>query len=59
MMKGNARKFRAKEKRLLRLYSLWQETRREDVQERCVKLLREILALEPTFSLRHEFDRAF
>ena len=58
-MKGNARKFRAKEKRLLRLYSQWQETRREDLQRRCLGLLGEIVAIHPTFSLRHEFQRAF
>ena len=58
-MKGNARKFRAKEKRLLQLYSLWHETRREEIQRRCLGLLGELLSLEPRFSLRHEFQLAF
>ena len=59
MMRGSARKFRAKERRLLQLYSQWQETRRVDLQKRCLGLLREILSLEPRFSLRGEFDQAF
>ena len=58
-MKGNVRKFQAKAKRLLRLYSLWHETHREDVQEKCMMLLSEILAVEPRFSIRREFQKAF
>jgi len=58
-MKGNARKFRDKEKKFLKLYSQWQETRREDLQRRCLWLLREILALDPRFSIRSEFQGAF
>lgn len=58
-MKGNARKFRAKARRLLRLYSQWHETHREDLQRKCVLLLSEIQAVEPRFSLRNVFDKAF
>ena len=58
-MKGNVRKCRVKARRLLRLYSLWHETRREDLQRKCMRLLSEILAVEPRFSLQHEFRKAF
>lgn len=58
-MKGNVRKLHAKARRLLRLYSLWHETHREDVQRKCLALLGEILAAEPRFSLRREFQKAF
>lgn len=58
-MRGNARRLRAKAKRLLQLYSLWHETYRGDLQRQCVGLLREILSIEPHFSLRHEFQKAF
>jgi len=58
-MKRSARKFKLKAKRLLQLYSLWQETRREDVQEKCMGLLGEVLELEPEYNLRQEFQNAF
>ena len=58
-MRRSARKFKAKAKRLLKLYSLWQETRREDIQQKCMGLLGEILDIEPSFSLRREFQGAF
>lgn len=58
-MKGNVRKLQAKARRLMRLYSLWHETHREDVQQKCIMLLSEILAVEPRFSLRREFQKAF
>lgn len=58
-MKGNARKFESKAKQLMRLYSLWHSTHREEVQQKCIMLLSEILAVEPRFSLRREFRKAF
>lgn len=58
-MIGNARKFREKSDKLLRLYSLWQETRREEIQRQCLMLLGEILIQDPSFSLRREFQKAF
>ena len=58
-MKRSARKFQVKAKRLLRLYSLWQETRREDLQQKCMGLLAEILDMEPSFNLRGQFQDAF
>ena len=58
-MKRSARKFKAKARRLLKLYSLWQETRRADLQRKCEGLLGEILDIEPDFNLRREFQTAF
>ena len=59
MMKGNVRKFHEKAKQLLKFYSLWQETRQEHFERQYLKLLSEILAVEPGFSLRQEFQKAF
>ena len=58
-MKGNARSLRAKARRLMRLYSLWHATHREDLQRKCVVLLSEIMAVEPRFNLRSQFQKAF
>lgn len=58
-VRRNARRLRVKAKRLLQLYSLWHETHRGELERQCVGLLREILAMEPHFSLRHEFQKAF
>ena len=58
-MKGNVRRFQAKARKLMRLYSLWHETQRDDVKKQCLRLLGEILAVQPRFSLRKEFRDAF
>ncbi|MCB9799547.1 MAG: hypothetical protein H6757_02170 [Candidatus Omnitrophica bacterium] len=58
-MKNDIRKFRTKEKKFLQLYSLWQETRRCEIQRRCLGLLGEIIRMKPQFSLRREFEVAF
>jgi len=58
-MIGNARKFRAKANRLLRLYSLWHETNRGEIRRECLHLLSEILSVDPRFNLRQEFQKAF
>lgn len=58
-MKESVRKFRTKEKKLLQLYSLWHETHRDDVQRKCITLLGQIVAVNPSFSLRHGFQKAF
>ena len=58
-MKRNVRRFRAKARKLLRLYSLWHETNRDDLREECLALLGEVLAVEPSFKLRNEFQQAF
>lgn len=59
MMKGNVRKFHVKARRLMRLYSLWHETNREEIKNECLSLLREIQNVRPQFSLRNEFQKAF
>jgi hypothetical protein len=51
--------FRAKARRLLRLYSLWHETNSIEIQRKCLALLGEILAIDPGFSLQKEFKSAF
>ena len=43
----------------MQLYSLWQETRNEEVEKKCLGLLGEVLAQDPKFSLRQEFQTAF
>ena len=59
-MKGNVRsKFREKARRLLKFYSLWQETRQGHFEQQYLKILGEILAVHPGFSLRQEFQKAF
>lgn len=58
-MNESVRKFRAKERKLLRLYSLWHETHRDDLERQCLTLLGEILAVQPQFKLRNEFQSAF
>lgn len=60
IMTANARRgFKAKAKLLLKLYSMWHETHRQDIQMRCLNLLGELMAADPKFSLRREFQIAF
>ncbi len=56
-MKENVRKIEVKARKLMRLYSLWHETHREEFQRKYLTLLGEILAAEPRFSLRREIQR--
>ena len=58
-MKGNARNLRAKEKKLIQLYSLWHETHQDAVQKKWISLLGEVLTVDPSFNLRQEFRMAF
>ena len=58
-MRGSVRNLRAKERRLIQLYSLWHETHQEELEQQCLKLLGEIMTAEPRFSLRREFQQAF
>ena len=58
-MTGNVRRFRTKARRLMRLYSLWHKTHREEVQQKYLELLGEIMTLRPHFNLRQVFKRAF
>lgn len=59
MKRENARNLRAKEKKLLQLYSMWQETHQEDLQKKWLSLLGEVLSVDPSFNLRREFQMAF
>ena len=58
-MRGSVRRFRVKARRLLRLYSQWHLTHQDDLERRYLTLLAEILAVNPRFSLRQEFQKAF
>lgn len=58
-MRKSVRNFDDKAKKLLQLYSTWQETRRTGMERQCLALLGEILAIDPQFSLREEFRNAF
>jgi len=58
-MKKSVRSLHLKSKKLLKLYSQWQETRQEDLQRRCLALLGQILAIEPQYTIRGEFKNAF
>ena len=58
-MRGSVRRFRAKARRLLRLYSQWHLTHQEGLERRYLRLLAEILVVDPGFSLRQEFQKAF
>ena len=58
-MKRKLRKFQVKARRLLQLYSLWQETRRDEIQRKCLGLLKEIQAIDPRYNIRQEFRDAF
>ena len=59
-MKGSVRsKFQTKAKRLMQIYSLWHETHEARLEHQYLRLLGEILQLEPGFSLKQEFQKAF
>lgn len=55
----NLRKFRSIEKRFLQRYSAWQETHRFELASEALHLLSQLLHLNPNYSARHTFDRAF
>lgn len=57
MMKENVRKLEIKARKLMRAYSLWHETHKEEFQRQYMTLLTEILAVDPRFSLRREMHR--
>lgn len=58
-MKGNARSYRAKEKKLLRLYSEWHATNRDDLRRKCLTVLGHILMVDPQYKIRQPFQQAF
>ena len=58
-MSQKLRKFRSLEKRFLGLYSAWQETHESEFAYRWMRLLGEMLRLQPNYSVRHPFESAF
>lgn len=58
-MRTNLRRLRVIERKLLRLYSAWQETHRIEFAARSVELMGQILRLNPHYSIRNPFERAF
>ena len=58
-MKENVLRSNVKTRRLMQLYSVWQETRREEIQQKCLALLGDVIATDPNFNLRQEFQKAF
>lgn len=58
-MTRKVRKTRSVEKQFLKIYSAWQETHRHEFAQSCMKLLAELLRLNPKYSVRHPFDQAF
>jgi len=55
----NVRRSHSKQRRLLQLYSLWQETRDDELEGECLKLLGQILRSNPRYRLRQAFRVAF
>ncbi len=54
-MKGNVRsKFREKARRLLKFYSLWQETRQGHFEQQYLKILGEILAVHVPYGINDD-----
>ena len=56
-MKG--RLLKEKADKLIKLYSLWHETNRADIQKRCFSVLSEILAIKPDFDLLKELNVSY
>lgn len=52
-------KIRSMERKLLRCYSAWQETHRLEFAAKSMALVGEILRLNPHYSIRSPFERAF
>lgn len=59
MKKSVHNRVRTQERRFMRLYSLWHETHHEDYERQYLSLLGEILAKDPAFNPRHDFQAAF
>ena len=53
------RKFRLIERKFLKLYSAWQETHQLQFAYGCEKLLGELLKINPGYSVRAHFQKAF
>ena len=58
-MTQKVRKFRFLEGRFLQLYSAWQKTHQLSLAMACLKLLAQLMELNPHYSFRHPFDQAF
>ena len=58
-MTQKARRFRTLENRFLAVYSAWQETHRLELATESLRMLGELISLNPRYSFRHSFDRAF
>ncbi len=58
-MTRKLRKLRVLERRFLKCYSAWQETHRLEFADAWMKLLGELLSLNPRYSARHPFQQAF
>lgn len=56
-MRGNALKLETKARQLLKVYSLWHETHKEEFQRKYLRLLSEILIMDPRFCMRRELNR--
>ena len=58
-MTARHREARSLERLLLRYYSAWQETHRIEFAERWMTLLGKLLRINPHYSIRQPFQRAF
>ncbi len=53
------RKFLTLERKFLKIYSAWEETHEWGLAEGSRRLLGQLLRLNPAYSLRRRFQRAF
>lgn len=58
-MSPRLRKLRIVERKFLRFYSAWQETHEMQFADQWMRLLGELLRLNPRYSIRHPFEQAF
>lgn len=59
MSRSKLRRFRVMERRFLRLYSVWQETHRMEIAAQWLILVGKLLKLNPAYSVRLSFQKAF
>lgn len=58
-MTTRMRKARSLEARFLQFYSAWQENHQMELADRWMTLVGEIIKLNPSYSIRRPFQRAF
>jgi len=58
-MGRKVRRIRSLERKFLGFYSAWQETHQWEFADKWMCLLSELLRLNPRYSVRHPFKRAF